>query len=65
MSLLTGNRLRCAIITLVADLVPPEDQDRWMLTPHPALDGDWPAIAMQKGNEEAVYRVLLRIRRGQ
>src|SRR5207247_1974776 len=35
--------------------IPPQDQDRWMLTPHPALDGDWPSLAMQKGNEEAVY----------
>ena len=41
-----------------------EDQDRWMLTPHSALDGDWPALAMQKGNEEAVYRLLLRIKQG-
>ncbi len=35
-----------------------------MLTPHSALNGDWPALAMQKGNEEAVYRLLLRLKRG-
>jgi hypothetical protein len=56
--------LRQAIIELVADLFPPEDQDRWMLTPHPALNGDWPSLAMQKGNEEAVYRLLIRLKRG-
>ena len=27
-----------------------------------ALNGDWPSLAMQKGNEEAVYRLLLRIK---
>jgi hypothetical protein len=45
---------RIAIIELVAALFPPEDQDRWMLTPHSDLNGDWPSLAMQKGNEEAV-----------
>jgi len=35
-----------------------------MLTPHPALDGDWPSLAMQKGNEEAVYALLLRLKQG-
>ena len=56
--------LRQAIIELVTELFPPQDQDRWMLTPHSSLDGDLPALAMQKGKEEAVYRLLLRIRRG-
>jgi hypothetical protein len=55
---------RRSIITLVAELFPPEDQDRWMLTAHSALDGDWPALAMQKGNEETVYRLLVRLKRG-
>jgi len=55
---------RQAIIELVAALFPPEDQDRWMLTPHSALNGDWPALAMQKGNEEAVNRLLLKLKRG-
>ncbi len=55
---------RCAIIELVAELFLPEDQDRWMLTSHSALDGDWPSLAMQKGNEEALYRLLVRLKRG-
>jgi hypothetical protein len=55
---------RQAIIELVAALFPPQDQDRWMLTPQPSLNGDWPALAMQKGDEEAVYRLLLRLKRG-
>jgi len=40
---------RQAIIEIVADFFPPADQDRWMLTPHLALDGDWTSLAMQKG----------------
>jgi len=52
------------IIELIAELFPPDEQDRWMLTPYNALIGDWPALAMQKGNEEVVYRLLLRIKRG-
>ena len=59
---MTAAESRCAIIGLVADLFPPEDQDRWMLTPHSALDSGWPALAIQKGNAEAVYRLLLRIK---
>jgi hypothetical protein len=55
---------RIAIIELVAALFPPEDQDRWMLTPHSDLNGDWPSLAMQKGNEEAVYRLLIRLKQG-
>ena len=55
---------RQAIIELVAELFPPQDQDRWMLTPRSALDGDWPSLAMQKGKEEAVYRLLMRIQQG-
>jgi hypothetical protein len=35
-----------------------------MLTPHSALDGDWPSLAMQEGNEEAVLKLLLRLKRG-
>ena len=56
--------VRQAIIELVAYLFLPEDQDRWMLTPHSALDGDWPSLAMQKGKEEAVYQLLLRLKQG-
>ena len=55
---------RQAIIEMVVELFPPHDQDRWMLTPHPALNGDWPALAMQKGKEEAVYRLLVGMKRG-
>ena len=33
-----------------------------MLTSHSALNGDWPALAMQKGNEEAVYQLLVRLK---
>ena len=62
---MTKTVARCAIIELVAQLFPPEDQNLWMLTPHPALDGDWPALAMQKGNEEAVFQLLLRLKQGQ
>ena len=61
---MTAVESHCVIIELVADLFLPEDQDRWMLTPHPALDGDWPALAIQKGKDEAVYRLLLRLKQG-
>src|SRR3989442_66707 len=61
---MTSIEYRRAIIELVAQLFPAEDHDRWMLTPHSALDGDWPTLAMQKGNEEAVYRLLLRMKQG-
>jgi hypothetical protein len=61
---MTSIEYRRAIIELVASLFPPEDQDRWMLTPHSALDGDSPALAMHKGNEEGVYALLLRIMEG-
>ena len=61
---MTSIEYRRAIIELVAQLFPAEDQDRWMLTPHAALDGDWPSLAMQKGNEEAVLKLLFRLQRG-
>jgi hypothetical protein len=61
---MTSIEYRQAIIELVAALFPPQDQDRWVLTPHPALNGNWPALAMQKGNAEAVYKMLLRIKSG-
>ena len=35
-----------------------------MLTPHPALNGDWPSLAMHKGKEEEVYRLLIRLKQG-
>lgn len=63
-TLLTSSHSRCAIIELVAELFPPEDQNRWMLTPYSALDGDWPSLAMQEGNEERVLKMLLRLKRG-
>jgi len=53
---------RQAIIELVAQLFPPDEQHRWMLTPHPALSGDWPSLATKKGNEGAVYKLLGRIK---
>jgi hypothetical protein len=63
--MLTSSHYRQAIIALVAELFPPEDQDRWMLTLHSAINADRPVLAMQKGNnEEAVYRLLLRSGRG-
>ena len=62
---MTSIEYRRAIIELVAQLFPAEDQDRWMLTPHHALDGNWPSLAMQKGNEEAVHQLLLRLKQGQ
>ena len=61
---MTSIEYRLAIIELVAQLFPAEGQDRWMLTPHHALDGSWPSLAMQKGNEEAVYQLLLRLKQG-
>jgi len=62
---MTSIEYRQAIIELVAQLFPAEDQDRWMLTPHHVLNGDWPALAMQKGSEETVYQLLLRLKEGQ
>jgi hypothetical protein len=60
----TSNEYRQAIAVLLAELLLPEEHDRWMLTPHSALNGDWPAVAMHKGNEAAVYRLLLRLKKG-
>ena len=53
-----------AIVDLVVELFPREEHDRWFLTPQPALSGDWPALATLKGNHDAVYRLLLRLKRG-
>jgi hypothetical protein len=53
-----------AIAILLAELIPAEEHDRWMLSSHSALDGDWPALAMQKGNDAAVYQLLLRLKKG-
>lgn len=53
-----------AILRLICGLIPPGDQNTWMLTPQPALNGDWPSLALQKGNEEAVYQLLLRLKQG-
>ena len=61
---MTAVDCRCAIIELVATLFPPEVQDRWMLTPQPSLNGDWPSLAMHKGNEEAVNKLLLGLKQG-
>jgi len=60
---LTTINTRCAIIELVAQLFPREEHDRWMLTPHPALNRDWPSFALQKGNEAEVYQVLVGLKR--
>ena len=35
-----------------------------MLTPQPSLNGDWPSLAMHKGNEEAVNKLLLGLKQG-
>jgi len=61
---MTAVESHCVIIELVADLFPPQDQDRWMLTHHPVPGGDWPSLSMQNGNVEAVYKLLLRLKRG-
>jgi hypothetical protein len=61
---LTPSNYRQAIIELVTELFSPEDQDRWFLMPQPALHGEWPSLAMQKGNEEAVYKLLFRLKQG-
>jgi len=47
-----------------AELIPREDHNRWMLTSHSALNGNWPALAMQTGNEAAVYQLLVRMKQG-
>jgi hypothetical protein len=60
----TANECRQAIATLLAELIPADEHDRWMLAAHSALDGDWPALAMQKGNDTAVYQLLLRLKQG-
>ena len=57
-------RCRIMIVDLVTELFPPQEHDRRLLTPQPALNGDWPALAMRKGNAEAVYLLLLRLRQG-
>ena len=61
---MTSIEHRQATIEFVVELIRRDKQDRWLLTSHPALNGDWPALAMQKGNKEAVSRLLLRINQG-
>ena len=61
---MTSIEYRQAIIDLVVELIPRDEHDRWLLTPHSALYGDWPALAMHKGNEEAVYRLLFTLKQG-
>jgi hypothetical protein len=60
---MTAIAYRQAIALLLAEVIPRAEQDRWMLMSHSALNGDWPALAMQKGNEAAVYQ-LLRLKQG-
>ena len=54
---------RRAIIELACELIPREEHNTWFLTPHLSLNSYWPSLAMQKGNEDAVYSLLLRLRR--
>lgn len=54
---------RHSLTDLVADVLPPEDQDLWMLTPHSAFSGDGPALARQNVKVEG-DRLLLRPGRG-
>jgi hypothetical protein len=54
----TANEYGHAIAKLLAELIPTDEHNRWMLTSHSALNGDSPILAMQKGNEAAVYRLL-------
>ena len=61
---LTPNEYRQAIAALLAELIPPDEHDRWMLISHSALNGDSPILAMQKGNEVAVYQLLVRLKKG-
>ena len=35
-----------------------------MPTAQPALNGEWPALAMMKRDYEAMYKLLLRLKRG-
>ncbi len=60
----TPNEYRQAIPLLLAKLIPREEHDRWMLMSHSALNGGWPALAMQKENEVAVYQLLLWLKQG-
>ena len=60
----TANEYRQAIAALLAELIPADEHDRWMLTSHSALNGDSPILAMQKGNEVAVYQLLVRLKKG-
>lgn len=50
-----------AVMELCNELFPHEEHDGWFLTPHAALNGDCPSGAMQNGNAEAVYRLLVRM----
>ena len=60
----TAIEYRQEIARLLAELIPREAHNDWMLTSHSALNGDWPALAMQKGNEAAVYQLLVRLKQG-
>ena len=61
----TSNEYRQIIAALLAELIPPEQYYCWMVTSHSALNGESPILAMQKGNEVAVYHLLLPDETGQ
>jgi len=49
---------------LLAELIPGEEQNRWILTSQSALSGQAPLLAMLHGKEDEVYKVLVRLKRG-
>jgi hypothetical protein len=52
------------IALLLAELIPPEEQNSWILTSQSALSGQAPLLAMLHGKEDEVYKVLVRLKRG-
>jgi hypothetical protein len=60
----TAIEYRQEIAKLLAELIPLEEHNAWMLTSHSALNGDWPALAMQKGNDAEVYQLLTGLKNG-
>jgi hypothetical protein len=52
------------IALLLAELIPREEQNRWILTSQSALSGQAPLLAMFHGKEDEVYKVLVRLKRG-
>ena len=60
----TSNEYRQTIAALLAELIPRQQYYCWMLASYSALNGDSPILAVQKGNEVAVYHLLLRLKQG-